>query len=107
MGVYHRFVNDETQERVELSQIGGGNIKWSGVIRGDAAHIFAYLVMTTHRGTWHILSDAGGCYPPLTRDCAPSYYECGRSYTDITHRVVEEYNEACNDESDRITWRGE
>ena len=107
MGIYHRFVNDVTEQRVELSQIDGGNIKWSGVIRGAAAHIFVYLVMTTQEGSWHVLSDAGGCYPPSLRDSAPSYYECGLRYEDITHQVIEQYNEACSDEADRITWRGE
>jgi hypothetical protein len=108
MGIYHRFVNDETQERVELSQIAGGNVKWSGVIMGAGAHIFMYLVMTAKRGTWHVLSDAGGFYPSRPRDfAAPTYYECGLSYKDITHQVIERYNEACSSEADRITWRGE
>jgi len=107
MGTYYRFVNDVTEERVELDQIDGGNIKWSGVIMGAAARIFTYLVMTAEEGTWHILGDNDARRPGSMMAYLPAYYECGLNYTDITAQVIEQYNECCSDKDDQIKWRSE
>lgn len=93
MGTYYRLVNHRTRQKVEPGPVGGGNIKWNGMVYGSMAHILAFL--SIRDDWWRILGD----------NAYAEYHRCGHEYEDITEEVVTAYNDECPFEEERIRLR--
>ena len=92
MGVYFILANDAKREYVDPEQIGGGNIKRSGMVYGPMAHLFMFL--TLRESGWSVLADTSDEY-------TAAYYE----FNNVTKDVVDEYNKGTSYESDHIRYR--
>ncbi len=90
MGVYHKFVNLETKERIEIGKIGGGGIKHFAVCNGDPSRLFTFLHMLGETG-WRVVDDTGGRYGDLYYDCKEEGDD--EFCTDVTEKKVAAYNE--------------
>ena len=87
MGIYYKFVNLGTKERIEPTFVGGGGVKSGAIILGDAARLFTFLHVYVHHG-WRIYSDASCDGPYMDSEDRGSADYCA----DMTEHYVGEFN---------------
>lgn len=86
MGVYYKFVNEQTKERIELCDVGPGSVKIGATCLGPASHLFTYLhAMAGPSCAWRIVPDTDDYFYDVEKE-GPRYL------ADATERYVAAFN---------------
>ena len=80
MGTYYTILNHTKRQKLDPGQIGGGNIKASGIAHGDAGRILAFAMINDWIGDHVVVQGDWGDDDP------------GAGYEDVTEQIVRKFN---------------